>query len=590
MDFPLETRRHSAAHVMAAAVKRLFPDAKFGVGPVVEHGFYYDIDIGRSVTPDDVAAIEKEMVRIVKEDPSFVREEISLDEAIVLFGKLGQSYKVELLNDLKTKGTTKVSAEEAGDIDPGNPTVASIYHTGEFVDLCRGPHVGEAKDIGAFKLTKVAGAYWRGKQENPQMQRIYGLCFATKDELEAHQKMMEEAEKRDHRVLGPALGLFEFHPYAPGMPFFLPKGMVVRNVLESFVREVSYGEGYSEVRTPQIFDAELWKTSGHWEHYQGDMFRMTVDDRDMAVKPMNCPAHMLVFGMGLHSYRELPIRLAETTTLHRYELSGTLGGLSRVRAFGQDDTHIFARPIQVQSEVLSLLERVRKVYDTFGLPIAEAVLSTRPAKFLGEASTWDKAEQDLRMALDASGLPYGVNEGDGAFYGPKIDIRVKDVIGRKWQLATVQLDFQMPQRFELAYVEEDGSRQTPVVIHRAILGSMERFMSILIEHYAGAFPAWLSPVQVRVIPVADRHNDAATRLAAELREKGMRVDVDEATESVGKKIRNAEHAKIPAMLVIGDKEAAGDLLTVRRYGVKDQQEVSKTTFVTSFLDEIRLRQ
>jgi threonyl-tRNA synthetase len=455
-----------------------------------------------------------------------------IDEAIVLFGSLGQSFKVELLNDLKTKGTTKLTAEETRDLDPANVSHISVYRTGDFLDLCRGPHVGKTSEIGAYKLTKVSGAYWRGNQENAQLQRIYGLCFTTREELDAHETMMVEAEKRDHRILGPQLGLFAFHPYAPGMPFFLPNGMTVRNVLETFVREVSYGEGYKEIRTPQVYDAELWKTSGHWEHYQSDLFRMTVDERDMALKPMNCPAHMLVFKMGLHSYRDLPLRLAEVTTLHRYELSGTLGGLSRVRAFGQDDSHIFVRPSQVQEEVISLLARVRKVYETFDLPIAEAVLSTRPEKFLGDVATWDAAEAGLKDALAGSGIPFGINEGDGAFYGPKIDIRVKDVLGRKWQLATVQLDFQMPQRFELEYVEEDGSRQTPVVIHRAILGSVERFLSILIEHYAGAFPVWIAPVQIAILPVTDRHNEFASALAHELKALGLRVEADLAAESV----------------------------------------------------------
>lgn len=589
MEYPIETRRHSAAHVMAAAVKRLFPEAKFGVGPVIEHGFYYDIDIGRPVEPKDLEHIEKEMKRIVKEDTEFVREEMPIDEAIVLFGSLGQSFKVELLNDLKTKGTTRLTEEETRDLDPANVTHISVYRTGDFLDLCRGPHVGKTSEIGAWKLTKVSGAYWRGKQENAQLQRIYGLCFTTREELDEHQKMIAEAEKRDHRILGPQLGLFAFHPYAPGMPFFLPHGMTVRNTLEAFVREVSYGEGYKEIRTPQVYDADLWKTSGHWEHYQSDLFRMTVDERDMALKPMNCPAHMLVFKMGLHSYRDLPIRFAETTMLHRYELSGTLGGLTRTRAFAQDDTHIFVRPQQVQDEVIALLARVRSVYETFDLPIAEAVLSTRPEKFLGDAATWDKAEAGLKDALAGSGIPYGINEGDGAFYGPKIDIRVKDVLGRKWQLATVQLDFQMPQRFELEYVEEDGSRQTPVVIHRAILGSIERFLSILIEHYAGAFPLWLAPVQVRVLPVADRHNAFADTLARELGALGLRVEADLDAESVGKKIRIAEKAKIPVMLVVGDKEASGEVLTVRRRGSQDQQSLSKADFIASILEEVKSR-
>lgn len=589
MDYPIETRRHSAAHVMAAAVKRLFPEAKFGVGPVIEHGFYYDIDIGRPVEPKDLERIEKEMKRIVKEDAEFVREEMPIDEAIVLFGSLGQSFKVELLNDLKTKGTTKLTAEETRDLDPANVSHISVYRTGDFLDLCRGPHVGKTSEIGAWKLTKVSGAYWRGNQDNAQLQRIYGLCFSTREELEEHEKMLAEAEKRDHRILGPQLGLFAFHPYAPGMPFFLPHGMTLRNTLESFVREVSYGEGYKEIRTPQVYDADLWKTSGHWEHYQSDLFRMTVDERDMALKPMNCPAHMLVFKMGLHSYRDLPIRFAEMTTLHRYELSGTLGGLSRVRAFGQDDTHIFARPSQVQEEVISLLARVKNVYETFDLPIAEAVLSTRPEKFLGDVATWDAAEAGLKDALAGSGIPFGINEGDGAFYGPKIDIRVKDVLGRKWQLATIQLDFQMPQRFGLEYVEEDGSRQTPVVIHRAILGSVERFLSILIEHYAGAFPLWLSPVQIAVLPVADRHNAFASALARELGALGLRVEAELDAESVGKKIRIAEKAKIPVMLVVGDKEASGEVLTVRRRGSQDQQSLSKQEFIAWIMEEVKSR-
>lgn len=586
---PIETMRHSAAHVMAAAVRRLFPKAKFGVGPVIEHGFYYDMDIGRAVTPEDVDRIAEEMRKIVKEDPAFKREELPLDEAVVLFEKLGQSFKVELLKDLKTRGTTKLTAEEQGDLDPVNPTAASIYRTGDFVDLCRGPHVERASQIGAWKLTKVSGAYWRGKQDNPQMQRIYGLCFQTDKELNEHIRLLEESEKRDHRKVGAELGLFLFHPWAPGIPFYLPKGLAVRNELEAFVRAESYGAGYSEVRTPQIFDAELWKISGHWDHYKDDLFTLTVDERDMAVKPMNCPAHMLVFKQGLHSYRELPLRLAETTTLHRYELSGVLGGLTRCRAFGQDDTHIFARPNQIQSEVLTLIERTRAIYAIFGLPIIEIVLSTRPEKFLGEKKTWDRAEKDLKAALKASGLDFGINEGDGAFYGPKIDIRVKDTLGRKWQLATIQLDFQLPERFELEYVEEDGSRQRPVVIHRAILGSFERFLGILIEHYAGAFPFWLAPVQVLVLPVAERHAVFAAALKDELAATGLRAEVDESNETVGKKIRNAEGAKVPYMLVVGDREAAGGDLTVRARGEKEQFQVSKDVFLTRLLQEKRDR-
>lgn len=580
-------QRHSAAHVMAAAIQRLFPQAKFGVGPAIENGFYYDIDIGRPLTEEDLKEISKEMKKMSSGNRPFVREEMGIDEAIALFDGMGQTYKVELLKDLKEKGTTSLSEEEKQDL--GDVKSVSVYKTGDFVDLCRGPHVESSSQIGAFKLTKFSGAYWRGNQANAQMQRIYGLVFATQEELDEHLKMLEEAEKRDHRKVGPELGLFMFHQWAPGIPFFLPNGMIIRQELEKFVQEHSYGEGYREVKTPQIFDTDLWKTSGHWDHYQDDLFKITIDDREMAVKPMNCPGHMLVFREGLHSYRDLPLRLAETTTLHRYELSGSLGGLTRCRGFAQDDCHIFARNNQVRDEVLALLSRVKTIYAVFNLPIVEVMLSTRPESFLGEVSTWDQAEADLKSALDASGLAYGVNEGDGAFYGPKIDVRVKDVIGRKWQVATVQLDYQMPERFGLEYVEEDGSRQRPVVIHRAILGSFERFFGILIEHYAGAFPTWLSPNQVRVIPVADRHNDAARAIAAELVAAGIRADVDDATESVGKKIRTSEKTKVPYALVVGDREAAGEALTVRIRGQKDQESMEKAAFIARVVSEIQER-
>ena len=583
----ITTQRHSAAHVMAAAIQNLYPQVKFGVGPAIENGFYYDIDIGRALTEADLDAISKEMRHIVAQNLPFIRRDMTIDAAMSFFDENGQTYKFELLKDLKEKGTTSLSPEEQQDAQ--SVDTVSVYTTGEFVDLCRGPHVESTNQIGAFKLTKFSGAYWRGKQENPQMQRIYGVVFPTQQELDEYLVQLEEAERRDHRKIGPELGLFMFHQWSPGIPFFLPKGMIVREELMKFVREISYGEGYQEVRTPQIFDSELWKTSGHWDHYQDDLFKITIDEREMAVKPMNCPAHMLVFREGLHSYRDLPLRIAETTLLHRYELSGVLGGLTRCRGFGQDDTHIFLRANQVRDEVASLLSRIKDIYAVFDLPIVEVVLSTRPESFLGEKSTWDQAEADLKDALNTSKLEYGINEGDGAFYGPKIDIRVKDVIGRKWQLATIQLDYQMPERFGLEYVEEDGSRKCPIVIHRAILGSFERFFGILIEHYAGAFPAWLSPVQVRVIPVADRHNDAAKALRGELVAAGMRVDVDDATESVGKKIRSAEKAKIPYALVIGDREAEGGDLTVRIRGQKDQEAMSKSAFIERVRGEIKDR-
>lgn len=583
----IQTQRHSAAHVMAAAIQRLFPQAKFGVGPAIENGFYYDIDIGRPLTEEDLKEISKAMKKMYSSNVSFERQEMGIDEAIELFEKIGQTYKVELLKDLKEKGTTSLSEEEKQDL--GDVTTVSVYKTGEFVDLCRGPHVEHSGQIGAFKLTKFSGAYWRGNQANAQMQRIYGLVFSAQEELDEFLKMQEEAERRDHRKIGPELGLFMFHQWAPGIPFLLPNGMIIREELGKFVKEFSYGRGYSEVRTPQIFDSELWKTSGHWDHYQDDLFKITIDNREMAVKPMNCPGHMLVFKEGLHSYRDLPLRMAETTLLYRYELSGSLGGMTRCRGFGQDDCHIFLRDNQVRDEVLSLLSRIKTIYEMFDLPIVEVMLSTRPESFLGEIETWNQAESDLRSALDASGLTYGINEGDGAFYGPKIDVRVKDVIGRKWQLATIQLDYQLPQRFELEYVEEDGSRKRPVVIHRAILGSFERFFGILIEHYAGAFPLWLSPVQVAIVPVADRHNEAARKICDELFAVGIRVEVDEATESVGKKIRSVEKKKIPYALVIGDREAEGGELTVRVRGKAEQEQMSKTDFIARMKREIEER-
>jgi threonyl-tRNA synthetase len=583
----IQIQRHSAAHLMAAAIQRLFPEAKFGVGPAIENGFYYDIDIGRPLTEEDLKEISKAMKKMFSSNVPFVREEMNIDEAISMFEKIGQAYKVELLKDLKEKGTTSLSEEEKHDL--GDVTSVSIYKTGEFVDLCRGPHVESSSQIGAFKLTKFSGAYWRGNQANAQMQRIYGLVFATQEELDAHLKMIEEAERRDHRKVGPELGLFMFHPWAPGIPFLLPNGMIIREELGRFAREFSYGKGYQEVRTPQIFDSELWKMSGHWDHYQDDLFKITIDNREMAVKPMNCPGHMLVFKNALYSYRDLPLRLAETTLLYRYELSGSLGGMTRCRGFGQDDSHIFLRDNQVRDEIASLLSRIKNIYETFNLPIVEVALSTRPASYLGELSTWDQAESDLKSALDASGLPYVINPGDGAFYGPKIDVRVKDVIGRNWQLATIQLDYQLPQRFDLEYVEEDGSRKRPVVIHRAILGSFERFFGILIEHYAGAFPLWLAPVQIGIVPVSDKHNEAARHILDELYAAGVRVEIDEATESVSKKIRNAEKKKIPYVLVIGDREAAGEALTVRIRGKADQETMSKEDFIARIKKEISER-
>ncbi len=589
MEHPIETRRHSAAHVMAAAIKRLFPEAKLGVGPVVEHGFYYDIDIGRPVTPDDLKAIDKEMKKIVKENPAFVRGELSIDEAIKLFTELGQTYKIELLNDLKTKGTTKVSAEEAQDIDPQNVGSVTIYRTGEFADLCRGPHVTEAREIGVWKLTKIAGAYWRGKDTNPQMQRIYGLCFATKDELASHEKMMEEAEKRDHRKLGAELDLFAFSPLVgSGLPMFTPRGVILRQLLTDFVWELMQPYGYERVWIPHIAKSDLYKTSGHWDKFEDDLFHVSSKktDETFVLKPMNCPHHTQIFASRPRSYRDMPFRFSEVTTVYRDENTGQLQGLSRVRSITQDDAHVFCRPDQVRDEALAMYNIIDGFYKGFNMPL-KARLSVRdpdhPEKYLGSDEVWSSAEQALANLLKEVGMPYEVGEGEAAFYGPKIDLMAHDSIGRTWQLATIQLDFNLPERFELEYTSEDGSKQRPVMLHRAILGSVERFLGILIEHYAGAFPLWLAPVQVAILPVADRHNDFACALAKELKASGLRVEVDDSTESVGKKIRNAEKMKVPRMLVVGDKEMEGGELTVRVRGEADQKTQTKEMFLEEVL-------
>ena len=595
MNYPIETRRHSAAHLMAAAVHRLFPEAKFGVGPAVENGFYYDIDIGGAVTPDDLKAIDKEMKKIVRENPAFVRGELSIDEAIKLFTELGQTYKIELLNDLKTKGTTKVSAEEAQDIDPQNVGSVSMYRTGEFADLCRGPHVTEAKDVGVWKLWKVAGAYWRGKDTNPQMQRIYGLCFATKDELAAYEKMLEEAEKRDHRKLGAELDLFTFSPLVgSGLPMFTPRGVILRQLLTDFVWELMQPYGYERVWIPHIAKSDLYKTSGHWDKFEDDLFHVSSKKTDEAfvLKPMNCPHHTQIFASRPRSYRDMPFRFSEVTTVYRDENTGQLQGLSRVRSITQDDAHVFCRPDQVRDEALAMYKIIDGFYKGFNMPL-KARLSVRdpdhPEKYLGGDEVWSNAEQALANLLKEVGMPYEVGEGEAAFYGPKIDLMAHDSIGRTWQLATIQLDFNLPERFELEYTAEDGTKRRPVMLHRAILGSVERFLGILIEHYAGAFPLWLAPVQIAILPVADRHNDFAFALAKELREAGFRVEVDDSTESVGKKIRNAEKMKLPRMLVVGDKEMEGGELTVRVRGEADQKTQSKEAFIKEGLETVRAR-
>lgn len=574
----LETLRHSLSHILAAAVQELWPGAKFAIGPAIENGFYYDIDFGdEKINDEDLREIEKKMDHLIKQNLKFDREEISAQEALGREKERGQIYKEELIKDLMAQGEEKVS----------------YYASGKFLDLCRGPHIASSGKIerGSFKLDKVAGAYWRGDEKNKMLTRIYGLAFKTKEELDEFLRIREEAEKRDHRKLGKELELVMMHEFAPGMPFFLPKGMVMLLELLKFVREYSYGEGYKEVRTPQILNAELWKISGHWGHYQEDMFCLhhAEDDIDLGIKPMNCPAHMLVFKNDIRSYRDLPLRIAETTTLYRNERSGTLHGLTRVRSLSQDDTHIFLAPEQVLSEISVLLEKIKKIYSVFDLKIDEIHLSTRPEQFMGEIETWDKAEANLKEALEGAGLGYKINEGDGAFYGPKIDVKVKDVIGRQWQLATIQLDFQMPQRFGLAYVDADGKEKTPVVVHRAILGSMERFLGVIIEHYGGTFPVWLSPVQVKIISVGETHREYCQKLAEEFRSQDIRVEVDDNDETVGNKIRKASNEKVPYMLVVGDKEMESGKLAVRDRGSREMREIEKERFISEVREKIEDR-
>ncbi len=587
----LQNIRHSLAHLLASAVLEMFPDAKLGVGPVIETGFYYDFELPRPLTLEDLPKLQKRMRELAKSKLAFERQEMTFASATKFFEEKQQPFKVELIADIEKFGTTKadeiLSIENpVSEVDPDG--TVSLYQTGDFIDLCRGGHIENTSEIDpdSFVLDKISGAYWRGDQANPQLQRIYGLAFETKEELVAHIELRSELEKRDHRILGPQLGLFLFHEYAPGIPFYQPKGTIVRNELEKFVREISYGEGYSEVRLPQLFDSELFKTSGHWEHYKDDMFTLESEDRTFGLKPMNCPGHMLYFKQGLYSYKDLPLRLSEMTTLYRYELSGTLSGLTRVRAFAQDDSHIFATQEQVKDEVAELLKKVTAVYSVFGMQIEQVTIGTKPEQSLGTQEEWDPAEAALKAALDEVGWKYEIEAGDGAFYGPKIDMRIKDVLGRYWQLATIQLDFQMPQRFDLEYVSNDGTRKTPIVIHRAILGSFERFMAIIIEQYAGALPTWLAPVQATIVPVSEKHNEFAEKVVAQIKSAipNVRIDLDARSESMGKRIREASKQKVPYILVVGDKEIEANSVSVRGRGDEDLGSMQ----ISDFLEKIKL--
>ena len=567
----LHAMRHSLAHITAQAVQHLWPEAKFGVGPVVENGFYYDIDLGDvTISESDFKRIEKEMRTIINKDYPFERTERSIDDALAWAEAAGQPYKTELLNDLRRDGTTSAKDLD-GDVlgttgvsENGVENV-SFYTDGDFTDLCRGPHAESTGKVGAFKLMRVAGAYWRGKEGNPQMQRLYGVAFATKEKLAQYQTMLIEARKRDHRKLGQELDLFFFHETAPGMPYWLPNGVVLFNELVNFWREEHTKHDYQEIVSPLLNKSDLYKTSGHFDHYWEDMFTSKTDEgEEYGMKAMNCPNAMVVFKHKQRSYRDLPLRFGDTDTLHRNELSGTLNGLLRVREFRQDDAHIFVTEDQIKDEYERVLEITQKFYSIFGMDYSFR-LGTRPDKFMGDVETWDRAESTLKDILGGSGKEFAIEEGDGAFYGPKIDIVMKDVLGRPWQMGTIQLDFQQPIRFDLKYTDNDGQEKTPIAIHRVIYGSLERFIGILIEHTAGNFPVWLAPEQVRIITVNQEEDttEFAQKLLEEARELGLRIHVDNDNESVGKKIRNATLQKIPYTVVIGEKEIETGKLTPR---------------------------
>jgi threonyl-tRNA synthetase len=561
----LEVIRHDAAHVLAEAVTELWPGTKVSIGPPIDDGFYYDFDFpeGVKVGEDDLERIEQKMREHIKADEKFERSDISAQEALERFSEEEQPYKVELIEDLvSNNGVESVS----------------LYRNGPFVDLCRGPHGPGTKRIKAVKLTSVAGAYWRGDSDRPMLTRIYGTAFFSKEQLEEQIRRIEEAKERDHRKLGRELGLFWFSERSPGSAFWLPNGTTIVNQLLALVREEIAKRGYDEVKTPQIYDAELWKTSGHWGKYRENMFVTSDGDRDYAIKPMNCPGHATLYAAQRHSYRELPIRYFEPGLLHRNEPSGALHGLLRVRHFMQDDAHIFCTEDQIQDEVAANLDFAHELYEIFGLDY-HLELSTRPDERIGDDALWDRAEAALKQALDQRGDEYTVNEGDGAFYGPKIDLHMTDSLGRGWQLGTVQLDYSMPERFGLKYTGADDAEHMPVMIHRALLGSFERFIGILIEHYAGEFPLWLAPVQAIVLPIADRHLDYARAVAEDLRAGGLRVEVDERAESVGRKIRDAELRKIPYMLVVGDREAENGEVAVRRHREGDVGSLSTKVFL-----------
>ena len=568
----LAALRHTASHVMAQAIKRLYPSAKLAIGPSIADGFYYDIDFETPITADDLEKIEAEMKKIIKEALPLERFTLPREEALALMKEKEEPYKVELIEDLP-------EGEEI-----------SFYKQGEFTDLCAGPHLMNTKEVGkAYKLTSIAGAYWRGNEHNKMLTRIYATAFAKKEELEAYITMMEEAKKRDHRKLGKELGLFMMHEAGPGFPFFLPKGMILKNTLLEYWREIHKKAGYVEISTPIILNRSLWETSGHWDHYKDNMYTTVIDDQDYAIKPMNCPGGVLVYASEPRSYRDLPLRMGELGIVHRHEKSGQLHGLMRVRCFTQDDAHIFMTPEQIKDEIKGVAQLIDSVYKLFGFKY-HVELSTRPEDSMGSDEDWEMATDGLRSALDEMGLDYVVNEGDGAFYGPKIDFHLVDAIGRTWQCGTIQLDFQLPQRFELEYIGADGEKHRPIMIHRVAFGSIERFIGILIEHFAGAFPTWLAPIQVKVLPISDKYMDYAEKVKAALDAENIRAEVDTRSEKIGYKIREAQKNKIPYMLVVGQKEEEDGVVSVRSRFKGDEGQASLESFIENIKKEIVSRE
>ena len=564
------TLRHTASHILAQAVKRLWPEAKLAIGPAIDKGFYYDIDMEHTLTPEDLGKIEKEMSRIVKENLPITKSVMPRQEAIEFFKAKNEDYKVELIQDLP---------EDA---------IISCYSQGDFIDLCAGPHVASTGKVKAFKLQSIAGAYWRGDEKNKMLQRIYGTAFEKKEELDAYLHMLEEAAKRDHRKLGKELGLFVIKEEGPGFPFFLPKGMALRNELENFWREVHHDFDYEEIRTPIILSKHLWETSGHWDHYRENMYTTIIDDEEYAIKPMNCPGGILVYQNEMHSYRDFPLRYAELGLVHRHELSGALHGLFRVRAFTQDDAHVFMLPDQMQTELMKVIELFDRIYSQFGLKY-HVELSTKPDNAMGDDAIWEAATEALRNAIEAKGIPYVINPGDGAFYGPKLDYHIEDSLGRTWQCGTIQLDMNLPERFQIEYIGEDAQKHRPIMIHRACFGSMERFIGILTEHYAGAFPTWMAPVQVKILPISEKHVEYAKQLAKQMHRDYVRVEVDDRSEKIGYKIRQAQMAKVPYMLVVGDKEVEEGTVNVRKHGGDELGSVPFEEFFNSIKIEIKER-